>query len=237
MSDHEIRLAQMEGWYETLIGSGEAEAERQFLSDYAPHADALASLAGRIVDIGGGAGAAARFLRASVEYVVVDPSPLWLSPEWRAFSKRFRSAGPEPRFVTADAEALPFADGEFDGAISFWALNHMRYPKRCLAEMTRVLCPGAIAYLVLEDVPPTWFELLGDAVGRIAARVTRRPHRAAIQMPLLKAFSAKSVNRWPLQSDHIRITDRDLRSWAHGKMSQSRRAWTGGYRTYQFVKR
>lgn len=47
--------------------------------------------------------------------------------------------------VQADVQALPFADGEFDGAVAFSILEHLKRDQleRALAEIARVLAPNA----------------------------------------------------------------------------------------------
>lgn len=45
-------------------------------------------------------------------------------------------------FVQGDAEQLPFPDGSFDIVISRLAFHHFPDPKRCFAEMARVLKAG-----------------------------------------------------------------------------------------------
>lgn len=235
MDSYASRQAEMEAWYDDLLRD-EAAAERQLLADYAPHASKLRELRGRVIDVGGGAGLASRFLDPSVEYVVVDPSPIWSSAQWTEISRRFRGDGPAPQIVTAPGEQLPFEDASFDAAISFWALNHARSPEQCLSEIARVLRAAGSAYCVLEDMPPTWPELARDAGLRVAARLTRAHRRADVQAPLLRAISAKLKNAWPLHSDHVRITDADLRRWVDGRLSLRSRKLVGGYQSYTFEK-
>jgi ubiquinone/menaquinone biosynthesis C-methylase UbiE len=237
MADHGARLAQMEGWYDSLLAGGHDAAEQQFLRDLSPHAAVLKRLSGRVVDIGGGAGLAARYLRRATDYVVVDPSPSWRSNGWSAFSAAFRGGGPQPTFVDSGGEQLPFAERSFDAAIALWSLNHVEKPERCIREIVRVLRTGGTAYLVLEDMAPRWTELLNDARKRIAARVSRRHYAAAVRMPLMAALRAKLSGEWPLQPDHTRITDRDLRAWTKGKLKLRRRAMLGGFASYEFTKR
>jgi SAM-dependent methyltransferase len=54
---------------------------------------------------------------------------------------------PGIRFVEGDAEALPFADGEFDAVVNAFGLPHVPNPDKVTAEAYRVLKPaGRFAY-------------------------------------------------------------------------------------------
>ena len=53
----------------------------------------------------------------------------------------------------ADLEALPFAGASFDAAVNIVTLEHVRQPARVLAEIARVLKPGAPFLIV---VPFEW---------------------------------------------------------------------------------
>jgi SAM-dependent methyltransferase len=46
------------------------------------------------------------------------------------------------RAEVADAQELPFADGEFDCVVAAWMLFHVREVDKALAELARVLRPG-----------------------------------------------------------------------------------------------
>ena len=78
--DYCSRLDLMEHWYGDFLRS--EDREQVLLRDFSPHAAYLATLRGSVIDIGGGAGLPARFLRPDLNYVVVDPSRIWTSPEW-----------------------------------------------------------------------------------------------------------------------------------------------------------
>jgi ubiquinone/menaquinone biosynthesis C-methylase UbiE len=45
-------------------------------------------------------------------------------------------------FVLGDAQALPFADGSLDIAVTSYSLHHMADPARVIGEMARVVCRG-----------------------------------------------------------------------------------------------
>jgi SAM-dependent methyltransferase len=89
---------------------------------------------GRIADIGCGIGHSYRLL-APRETVGVDVEAAVLEGQSR-------------ETVAADMRRLPFADAEFDGAIAVHSIEHVPDPERGLAELARVLKPGASAVLV-----------------------------------------------------------------------------------------
>lgn len=53
----------------------------------------------------------------------------------------------------ADLQELPFADAVFDAAVNIVTLEHVKHPSRVLAEISRVLKPGAPFLIV---VPMEW---------------------------------------------------------------------------------
>ncbi len=100
--------------------------------------EALAPLAGkRVLDVGCGAGALARSLAARGARVTgVDPNTEALAVA--------REAVPAGTFRAAGAEALPFADASFDGAVFLNSLHHVPEPvmHRALGEAARVVGPA-----------------------------------------------------------------------------------------------
>ena len=218
------------GWYEELVS--DSGRERSLLGEYAPHADFLRSLSGRVLDVGGGAGLAARFLPPGTTYVVVDPSSVWKSPEWLAFGAAFRRDGPEPQFIEAGGEKLPFADADFDAVLSFWSLNHVEDPGRCISEMLRVLKPGAHARLVLEDTEPRWSDLILGGLSRSWSLLSGRQVATNVPGGVLTAAAQKWKGTWKIADDHIRVDERDVRTWVDGRARISGRMWLGGYLTW-----
>ena len=122
-----------------------ADAYDRFVGRYSPGlATALIDFAGvepgmRALDVGCGPGALAAVLverlgAASVS--AADPS----SP----FVAACRARLPGVDVVEAGAEALPFADGEFDAALSQLVVNFMRDAEAGVRELARVTRAGGI---------------------------------------------------------------------------------------------
>jgi len=88
----------------------------------------------RLLDIGGGAGAATeRFATGCGEIVVLEPD--------RRKVVLGRTLRPTIRFEEGHAESLPFPDGSFDRVVSVVAFHHIEDQDKALAEMRRVLRP------------------------------------------------------------------------------------------------
>lgn len=99
----------------------------------------------RFLDLGCGTGEFAGEFPAG-RYVGLDPSLGYL---------RFARHNRPGSFLAGAGEALPFADGSFDAALVLGVLHHLpdELARAAMAELGRVLRPGATA-LVIEDVPP-----------------------------------------------------------------------------------
>ena len=233
--DYADRLAIMEDWYAKLIAAD--DCEELLLGDYAPHAAALRSFRGKILDVGGGAGVAAKFLEPSTRYTVIDPSPTWATAEWADFSQRLHGKAGKPIHVTGVGEDLPFEDRSFDAVLAFWSLNHARDPGRCIAEIARVLTPGGQAYVVIDDVEPSWTDLVRDLARRIWSRLTGKDTVAGIQQPALGAIAMKARSRRPLAPDHHRIEERDLRAWCGADFHLDHRQLLVGSLTLRLTRR
>jgi ubiquinone/menaquinone biosynthesis C-methylase UbiE len=103
---------------------------------------------GRILDLGCGTGNAGdAFMRAGATVIGADLSV----PCVRVAQTRLSAV------VRADAVALPFADGAFDGVVARGALHHIADPDRTLAEARRVVRPGGRG-LFIEPRAFPWLE-------------------------------------------------------------------------------
>lgn len=106
----------------------------------------LPPVAGRVLDIGCGAGELARLLAERVEALVcVDQSPNML--------ERARQAvpGEATEFRIGSLEHLPLGDGEVDTVIASMVLHHIPEPAQALLEIRRVLRPGGTLLLAELD--------------------------------------------------------------------------------------
>jgi len=104
----------------------------------------------RILDVGSGAGQITRHLLKyadpQAELTCFDLSHEMLRrARWRLRSKR-------PRYVVADIVRLPFADASFDCITCGYVLEHLPDVRLGLAELARVMMPGArMLLLTTED--------------------------------------------------------------------------------------
>ena len=114
-----------------------------------------------------------------------------------------RTLGLDVTGQAADAEALPFADGEFDLVIGHAVLHHIPDTQAAMQRCVDALKPGApfLVYLYYRfDNRPAWFRRLWEASDRarqvISALPTERRHlvtnviAGTVYLPLAKTASA-----------------------------------------------
>jgi ubiquinone/menaquinone biosynthesis C-methylase UbiE len=93
----------------------------------------------RVIDIAAGTGNVA--IRAALRGATVVATDL--TPELFDAGRRLATeAGAELEWRQADAEALPFADGEFDVAVSSVGVMFAPHHERAASELVRVVRPG-----------------------------------------------------------------------------------------------
>jgi SAM-dependent methyltransferase len=135
---------------ETFLAS--SDAYDRHVGRYGPQlAAALIEFAGiepgmRALDVGCGPGALAATLAERLGCARVsaaDPS--------EPFVQACRARLPAVDVVLAGAEALPFADGSFDAALSQLVVNFMRDPVAGVREMARVTRPGGVVASTVWD--------------------------------------------------------------------------------------
>jgi SAM-dependent methyltransferase len=110
-----------------------------------------AGLAGDVLEIGFGSGLNQPHLPSAVRGVwAVEPSATALR-----LSEPRRSASSVPVVVAGDdAQILPFPDDRFDAALCTWVLCGIPDPDAALAEVARVLKPGAALHFVEHGLAP-----------------------------------------------------------------------------------
>jgi len=162
----------------------------------------------RLLDVGCGPGELTeRFARElGVEVRAVDISPRMV--------ELTRARGIEAQL--ADAEELPFADGEFDCVFAGWVLYHVPKLEQAIAECARVLPPGGrlvAATHSIENVSELW-ELIGcdeprtplsfdrsngtTLLGRRFSKVEQRDLEAQLVFPdseSIRTFVASTIDR------------------------------------------
>jgi ubiquinone/menaquinone biosynthesis C-methylase UbiE len=118
------------------------ERQRRWRSVREPQARAIAALElevdDRLLDVGCGTGAAVREAAPRVVRAV----GLDLSPGMIEEAKRLAQGLASAEFQVGDAEALPFAGGEFTAVLCTTSIHHYPNPGRAIGEMARVLAPG-----------------------------------------------------------------------------------------------
>jgi SAM-dependent methyltransferase len=235
----EAKLRMMEDWYSELAEEP-AAAARALVHDYHPHVERLNSLEGRILDIGGGAGLAACYLTNAEHYVVLDPSRSWDDQVWIDIRRRMSPEAITPQFVRGKAEKLPFGDGEFDAVLSMWSFNHFDDPPAAMHEIDRVLRRGGTALIVLEDMIPGLGDLAGLALQGVKRRIAPRSvndHGAKLDIGVSFPEAVRKLKQgWPLQDDHVRISEGDIARWISGRMKVIDRSWRATFLTLLIEK-
>ncbi len=112
---------------------------------------ACAGLAGDVLEIGYGSGLNQPHLPSAVTGVwAVEPSATAL-----ALGRDRREASPVPVVLAGDdAQTLPFDDDRFDAALCTWVLCGIPDAGAALAEVARVLKPGATLHFVEHGLAP-----------------------------------------------------------------------------------
>ncbi len=110
----------------------------------------------RVLEIGVGMGADfLRWVRAGAHATGLDLTERAVT----LTRQRLEAEGLVADVRVADAEALPFPDGQFDIVYSWGVLHHTPDPGRALAEAARVLAPGGTTEV--DAVPPAFLGRLG----------------------------------------------------------------------------
>lgn len=101
---------------------------------------------GRLIDIACGPGVVSAALGPDAASIVAFDATVPMLEKARA---RCAKAGlRNVEFERGNAENLPFADAQFDGAVTRAAVHHFADPQRAFDEMVRVLRPGGTAVVL-----------------------------------------------------------------------------------------
>lgn len=112
------------------------------------------------------------------------------------------------RFRTADAEELPFADGEFDVAVCRFAFHHFEHPEQVLAEMCRVCGPGAT--IAIEDLYASEFQPRASYYNHFE-RLRDHSHTQALSpRELIAMLAGAGVELQRLYSDELVV---EMETW------------------------
>ena len=107
------------------------------------------------LDLGGGFGwAAYRFALAGAEMTLADYNDS--TPSGMGGAQVFADAGVIFDRVRVDAEALPFADDQFDFVFCCSFLHHLTDPAKAIAHIGRSLKTGGRFFAIMEAFCPFW---------------------------------------------------------------------------------
>jgi ubiquinone/menaquinone biosynthesis C-methylase UbiE len=108
-------------------------------------------LAGDVVEIGFGSGLNVPFYPPAVTSVAaVEPA----DAGWKLAGKRVRATTIPVRRAGLDGQSLPFADDQFDAALSTWTMCTIPDVDAALHELRRVLKPGGKLHFVEHGLAP-----------------------------------------------------------------------------------
>lgn len=105
---------------------------------------AVSDLTGRVLDLGAGTGLNFPYYGPSTKVTAVEPDP----DMRRRALKRAEASRTPIQLIDARAEELPFPDHSFDAAVITLVLCSVGDVDRSLAELCRVLRPGAPVRLI-----------------------------------------------------------------------------------------
>jgi SAM-dependent methyltransferase len=110
-----------------------------------------AGLAGEVVELGFGSGLNVPYYPGAVTRVAaVEPS----DTGWKLAGKRVAAAPVKVERSGLDGQSLPFPDDSFDAALSTWTLCTIPDVDAALAELRRVLKPGATLHFLEHGLAP-----------------------------------------------------------------------------------
>ncbi|HZC30818.1 MAG TPA: class I SAM-dependent methyltransferase [Gaiellaceae bacterium] len=194
--------------YANLLSFGQDPRWRRFLVSRIP-ADAK-----RVLDVAAGTGAVAQELVRGGHMVVgLDQSPGMLEVA--------RKRVPAVEFHEGSAEALPFADGEFDALTFTYLLRYVDDPAATMRELARVVKPGGTIAMVEFGLPRGIWRPLWELYVRVGL-----PLAGALVSPSwygVGRFLGPSIREF-----HARVSLEQLWRDAGARDVQTRRMSVGG---------
>ncbi|HEY7225938.1 MAG TPA: class I SAM-dependent methyltransferase [Micromonosporaceae bacterium] len=154
---------------------------------------------GQVLEIGVGTGANLPFYPDRVEVTGIDLSPAMLA----VARERVAERGLRAELSEGDAQALPFADEQFDTVVATLALCVIPDDRAAIAEMSRVLRPGG-RLLLLDHVGSNWWPVW--ALQRLVELVTVRTageHQTRRPLPLLADAGLEVVESQRLRAGTV----------------------------------
>ena len=133
----------------TFAANGGERRSRDKVLRHLPRVENL-----RLLDVAIGDGVYLDWLPKTWDVVGVDISTTQLA------ACRRRASGRALPLALAEAEDLPFRDGQFDAALSIGGFNYFNDPERSLREMARVVRPGG-TIVVSDEVPDLTDRFIG----------------------------------------------------------------------------
>jgi ubiquinone/menaquinone biosynthesis C-methylase UbiE len=128
---------------------------------------AIGAMRGTVVELGPGTGANMRYYAPGVHVIGLEPNPGMHA----ALREKARAHDVDLEIRTCRAEASGLPDASVDGAVGTLVLCGVDDPAEVLAEVRRILRPGATYFFLEHVVAPS-----GTTTHR-AQRLLRRPHR------------------------------------------------------------
>jgi SAM-dependent methyltransferase len=110
---------------------------------------ALPDTGRRVLDVASGFGQDAIALASRGAWSVGAEPSFRMSALARMLAQK--ATGPEPLWIRSWGDALPFADGSFDGVICKGALDHFDRPAQAIGEMARVTQPNGRVVLAIAN--------------------------------------------------------------------------------------
>jgi ubiquinone/menaquinone biosynthesis C-methylase UbiE len=182
-----------------------------------------------ILDLGAGTGIvaleAARRTRNSGRIVAVDISEGMLRTGLR---KAADASLGNLCFARGDAERLPFAAGSFDRVVSLFALLHFSNPEKALAEMVRVLRPGARIVVGFGSPPPRSLSGYLHRLSRVPDFIRLRTGRLLLAPAHLEQVVKRLQPMREEPAHHARMGSREMIDLIRGAgLEDIRTHWEG----------